>query len=163
MWFYIFSCGIVFQLFGKACNKILQVVDNRRRIDFAILSKVHVLITDMELDGNRDAETVFLRFRRDDNSGLFGASAGFPRFDAIGATGAGHLWGILALVCGTLAMAAVMIPANLFITPIFMGAPRAAVAAMLPTAIIPFNLLKAGINSIVTFLLYKRVSPLLHK
>ena len=70
---------------------------------------------------------------------------------------------ILALVCGTLAMAAVMIPANLFITPIFMGAPRAAVAAMLPTAIIPFNLLKAGINSIVTFLLYKRVSPLLHK
>ena len=36
---------------------------------------------------------------------------------------------ILALVCGTLAMAAVMIPANLFITPIFMGAPRAAVAA----------------------------------
>jgi riboflavin transporter FmnP len=70
---------------------------------------------------------------------------------------------VLALVCGTLAMAAVMIPANLFITPIFMGAPRAAVAAMLPTAIIPFNLLKAGINSIVTFLLYKRVSPLLHK
>ena len=70
---------------------------------------------------------------------------------------------ILALVCGTLAMAAVMIPANLFITPIFMGAPRAAVAAMLPTAIIPFNLLKAGINSVVTFLLYKRVSPLLHK
>ena len=70
---------------------------------------------------------------------------------------------ILALVCGTLAMTAVMIPANLFITPIFMGAPRAAVAAMLPTAIIPFNLLKAGINSVITFLLYKRVSPLLHK
>lgn len=70
---------------------------------------------------------------------------------------------ILALVCGTLAMAAVMIPANLFITPIFMGAPRSAVAAMLPTAIIPFNLLKAGINSVITFLLYKRVSPLLHK
>ena len=70
---------------------------------------------------------------------------------------------IIALVCGTLAMTAVMIPANLFITPIFMGAPRAAVAAMLPTAIIPFNLLKAGINSVITFLLYKRVSPLLHK
>lgn len=70
---------------------------------------------------------------------------------------------ILALICGTLAMTAVMIPANLFITPIFMGAPRSAVAAMLPTAIIPFNLLKAGINSVITFLLYKRVSPLLHK
>ena len=70
---------------------------------------------------------------------------------------------ILALVCGTLAMAAVMVPANLLITPIFMGAPRAAVAAMIPTAILPFNLLKAGINSVITFLLYKRVSPLLHK
>ena len=70
---------------------------------------------------------------------------------------------ILALICGTLAMAAVMVPANLLITPIFMGAPRAAVAAMIPTAILPFNLLKAGINSVITFLLYKRVSPLLHK
>ena len=70
---------------------------------------------------------------------------------------------ILALVCGTLAMAAVMVPANLLITPIFMGAPRSAVAAMIPTAILPFNFLKAGINSVITFLLYKRVSPLLHK
>lgn len=70
---------------------------------------------------------------------------------------------ILALACGTLAMAAVMVPANLLITPIFMGAPRAAVAAMIPTAILPFNFLKAGINSVITFLLYKRVSPLLHK
>ena len=70
---------------------------------------------------------------------------------------------VLALVCGTLAMAAVMVPANLFITPIFMGAPRSAVAAMIPTAILPFNLLKAGINSVITFLLYKRVSPLLHR
>lgn len=33
-------------------------------------------------------------------SSLFGASAGFPRFDAIGATGVEHLWGILALICG---------------------------------------------------------------
>ena len=70
---------------------------------------------------------------------------------------------ILALVCGTLAMAAVMVPANLLITPIFMGAPRSAVAAMIPTSILPYNLLKAGINSVITFLLYKRVSPLLHK
>ena len=70
---------------------------------------------------------------------------------------------VLALLCGTLAMAAVMVPANLFITPIFMGAPREVVAGMIPTAILPFNLLKAGINSVITFVLYKRVSPLLHR
>ena len=33
---------------------------------------------------------------------------------------------------------------------------------MLPTAIIPFNLLKAGLNAVLTFILYKRVSGFLH-
>jgi len=69
---------------------------------------------------------------------------------------------VLALVIGSLAMAAVMVPANLLITPYFMGAPRAAVVALIP-AIIGFNLMKAGINSAVTFLLYKRISKFLHK
>ena len=43
-----------------------------------------------------------------------------------------------------------------------MGAPREAVIAMLPTAIIPFNLVKAGANALLTFVLYKRISGLLH-
>jgi riboflavin transporter FmnP len=34
---------------------------------------------------------------------------------------------------------------------------------MLPTVIIPFNLIKAGANSILTFVLYKRVSGFLHR
>lgn len=70
---------------------------------------------------------------------------------------------VLALVCGTLAMAAVMVPANLFVTPYFTGWPRAAVAELLLPGIIPFNLVKAGINSVVTFFVYKRVSHLIHK
>ena len=65
---------------------------------------------------------------------------------------------ILALALGTLAMAAIMAPANLFITPIFMGAPVEAVRGMLLPIIIPFNFLKAGINSVITFFLYKRVA-----
>lgn len=68
---------------------------------------------------------------------------------------------IIALVAGTLAMTAVMIPANLFITPVFMGAPRSAVVPLLPWIIL-FNLVKAGVNSIVTFLVYKKISPFLH-
>ncbi|MDR0876187.1 MAG: ECF transporter S component [Clostridiales Family XIII bacterium] len=70
---------------------------------------------------------------------------------------------IISLIVGGLCMAAVMVPANLLITPIFMGAPIEAVIAMLPTVIIPFNLIKVLIICVVVFFLYKRISPFLHK
>lgn len=69
---------------------------------------------------------------------------------------------VAALICGVLAMVVIMVPANILITPYFMGAPRSAVIAMLPL-IVGFNFTKAGINAIVTFLLYKRLSRFLHK
>lgn len=69
---------------------------------------------------------------------------------------------IIALAVGVLVMVAAMCLANLIITPIYTGMPRAAVAAMIPTIIFPFNLIKAGINAVVTFLLYKRISHFLH-
>ena len=68
----------------------------------------------------------------------------------------------MGLVCGTIAMAVVMMIANLFITPLFMGVPRAVVWDLMPF-IIAFNVVKAGVNSLVTFLLYKRISPFLHR
>ena len=64
----------------------------------------------------------------------------------------------IALICGTLAMGLVMLAANHFITPIFMGVPGAVVDGMLFTVFLPFNLLKAGINSLITFFVYKTVS-----
>lgn len=67
---------------------------------------------------------------------------------------------IIALICGMLAMTAIMIPANLFITPIFMGVPRQAVIDLLGF-IIAFNAIKAGINGVVTFLVYKPLRKLL--
>lgn len=74
-----------------------------------------------------------------------------------------RLGAAIALLCGTLAMGAVMMVANHFITPYFMNAPTAVVDAMLLPVILPFNLIKAGINSLVTFLLYKAVSKYLIK
>ena len=65
---------------------------------------------------------------------------------------------VLALVCGTLAMGLIMMPANHFITPMFTGWPVEAVDALLLPGILPFNLIKAGLNSVVTFLVYKTVS-----
>ena len=69
---------------------------------------------------------------------------------------------LVSIVCGVVSMTLVMIPANLFITPLFMGSPREAVVALLPMIIL-FNFLKAGINGLVTFFIYKKISRLIHK
>lgn len=66
--------------------------------------------------------------------------------------------GALGLALGTLAMGLVMMPANHFITPHFMGQPVAVVDALLLPGILPFNLIKAGLNSGITFVVYKVVS-----
>ncbi len=69
---------------------------------------------------------------------------------------------IIALVAGTLAMVIVMIPANMLITTKFMGLTLEALMPFMPWIVL-FNFIKAGVNSIVTFLVYKRISPFLHK
>lgn len=53
----------------------------------------------------------------------------------------------IAVIAGAVAMVVVMIPLNLILTPIFMGVPVDAVAELLLPAIIPFNAIKAGVNS----------------
>ncbi|NMP36920.1 MAG: ECF transporter S component [Clostridiales bacterium] len=61
---------------------------------------------------------------------------------------------VLGLVCGSVVMVAAMIPLNLIFTVYFLGTPRQAVTDMLIPAIIPFNALKAIINSVGSFILY---------
>lgn len=70
---------------------------------------------------------------------------------------------IRALVIGAVLTVAIMVGMNLLVTPFYMGVDTRAVIAMIPTVIIPFNALKVGINSLLTFILYKRVSPFLHQ
>ncbi len=69
---------------------------------------------------------------------------------------------VIALLCGVAAMTLVMIGANMIITPLFMGVSRSVVWSLMPF-IAGFNAIKAGINSVVTFLLYKRISGFLHR
>ena len=53
-------------------------------------------------------------------------------------------------------MTAVMLLWNYLITPLYMtGTSRADIAGMLLPIFLPFNLLKAGLNSSITLLLYK--------
>lgn len=67
---------------------------------------------------------------------------------------------LVALICGTIAMAVIMIPANLIVTPFFMGTPVSAVVSMIVPIIIPFNLLKAGINSVIVYILYPTIKKI---
>jgi len=68
---------------------------------------------------------------------------------------------ILGIVLGTLAMTLIMVPANLIITPLYLGVDRGIVVNMLIPVIIPFNLLKGIISGFITFILYKRLYPLI--
>lgn len=73
----------------------------------------------------------------------------------------------IAIVCGTAAMVVTMFGANLLVTPYFMmgvvnAETTATVMALMPYILL-FNFGKAAVNGFVTFLVYKRVSPILHK
>ena len=65
---------------------------------------------------------------------------------------------LIALIVSSLCMTLVMIPANLFFTVKFWGFPKQQVVDLLLPGIIPFNLIKAVINSVTTFLIYKPIS-----
>jgi len=70
---------------------------------------------------------------------------------------------MIGLILGAISMTLIMIPANLIITTNFYGMPIETVKALLPVAVIPFNLLKAGINCLVTFIIYKPISNFINK
>ena len=70
---------------------------------------------------------------------------------------------VIGLLCGIVVMTITMMGWNLLITPMFLGVEREAVIAMLLPIIMPFNLLKAGINALVTFLTYKPIARFLHR
>ena len=69
---------------------------------------------------------------------------------------------IISMASGIIAMSCVMIAANLLITPLFMGVSRDIVWDLMPF-IIFFNVIKAGINCLVTFMVYKKTAAFLRR
>lgn len=67
---------------------------------------------------------------------------------------------VLSLVCAVLSLTVVMSLWNLVVTPIYTGFPRAEVVKLMPI-IIPFNLIKGGINAALIILLYKPIKTAL--
>lgn len=70
---------------------------------------------------------------------------------------------LIGLVTGSVVMVIVMLAWNYLITPLYMETPREAVAEMLVPVFLPFNLLKAVLNSAITMLLYKPLSTVMRK
>lgn len=70
---------------------------------------------------------------------------------------------ILSVILSVIGVTAVMMVANYFITPYYMGVSRSDVVALIPTLLLPFNLAKSVINSTATLILYKPVTNALKR
>lgn len=70
---------------------------------------------------------------------------------------------VIGLAAGSVFMVGIMLLWNWLISPLYMGVTRSAVEALLLPAFLPFNLLKAGLNSALTLGLYKPVVTALRK
>jgi len=70
---------------------------------------------------------------------------------------------IIGLLSGIIVATVLMLLWNYFLTPIYMGYPREAVAKMLIPTFLPFNLFKNGLNALITFIIYKPVVTGLRK
>ena len=61
----------------------------------------------------------------------------------------------ISMLAGILTRVALMIPLNLVVTPIYTGAPREVIAGMIVPVIVPFNLIHAGINTALSYAVFK--------
>jgi len=104
-------------------------------------------------------------------TGLGGPFGAFMHFLATGVLvgAAGYVYkkyhtkrgALLGLAAGSVAMTGVMAVANVLLNPIFYGIPYERTINMLLPGIIPFNLTKAIINSLLTVLVYKKIADFL--
>ena len=69
--------------------------------------------------------------------------------------------GVVGLVLSAVAATVMAILGNLVITPMWLGVPLDAVVAMILPILTPFNLIKAGINAVLTLIVYKSISNLI--
>lgn len=70
---------------------------------------------------------------------------------------------LLAAVTAVFSVTAVMLLANLFITPYYMGVERDVVIGMLASMLLPFNLCKSLMNAALMLIIYKPLTTALRK
>lgn len=64
---------------------------------------------------------------------------------------------IIGIAAAVLSTTALMMPLNILITPLYTGAPTAAVISLIPALLLPFNFVKTLLNGSVALLIYKPV------
>ena len=69
--------------------------------------------------------------------------------------------GVVGLVLSAITATVMAILGNLVITPMWLGVPLDTVVAMILPILTPFNLIKAGINAVLTLIVYKSISNLI--
>ncbi|MBE6750768.1 MAG: ECF transporter S component [Ruminococcaceae bacterium] len=70
---------------------------------------------------------------------------------------------IVAAVSSVIGVTAIMMIANYFITPFYMGVGKQDVLNLIPSLLLPFNLAKSIINTALTLIIYKPVINILRK
>ena len=70
---------------------------------------------------------------------------------------------VLSLVAAAATQTAMMMVANILITPLYTGAPRQAVIALLLPLLLPFNAVKSVFNAALVMLLYKPTTEALRR
>jgi riboflavin transporter FmnP len=73
------------------------------------------------------------------------------------------LGAVISLISAVVSMTAIMLVANLIITPIYMGTDVSTVVSLIPTLLLPFNLAKAGLNASIVLILYKPITTTLRE
>jgi uncharacterized membrane protein YbaN (DUF454 family) len=72
----------------------------------------------------------------------------------------GSVLGLVSAVCAT---TAVMLLANLLITPYYMGVDMETVAGLIPKLLLPFNFMKSVLNASLVMLIYKPIVTALRR
>lgn len=70
---------------------------------------------------------------------------------------------VVGVIAAAVSVTAVMLLANLFITPFYMGVERSEVIGMLGTLLLPFNAIKAVLNAALTLVIYKPFTGTMRK
>ena len=113
------------------------------------------------------AESLIEMFTLSD-TGIYGAVMNFAGSACFAGTASliykykKNLFGaFMGILCGAVVMTGVMIVLNIIITPFYMKAPRSVVVSLIPTLLLPFNIIKGLLNGGIIFLVYKPLSEAL--
>ena len=108
------------------------------------------------------AVVAFIEFITVSETGVYGLIMNFLSSVAFSAT-AGVVYyykrtffgAIFSVATSVLSVVAVMLLANIFITPFYMGVERSEVIALIPSLLLPFNIIKSVMNAALTLVIYK--------